>query len=87
MRLSDQRAQSPNIVIIEIVKGSADLRSLLGAHHWAEFLKAPRKEEEHGVSSVFPCTMSTTWDLDKVGWLRRDFPQAWFKDWTPDKDK
>lgn len=82
----DHHSQSPNVVIIEVCKGTI-VGGLLGAHRWREFLKKPNEDEMHNVSSVFRCRMTTTRSIEKLLWLRRDIESSWFRKWTPATEK
>ena len=49
-------------------------------------MKEPSAIEKGEVSHIFACTISKTWDLEKVRWLRRDIHESWFKNWDAQND-
>ncbi|KAI0740794.1 hypothetical protein C8Q76DRAFT_822272 [Earliella scabrosa] len=79
------KPSSPNAVIIELTDEYTNLRRVLGAHRWHDILQ-DSTEVPNEVSSIFPCTMTTTRSIEKRLWLRCDVEESWFKRWSPATD-
>ncbi|KAH9888361.1 hypothetical protein C8Q73DRAFT_807450 [Cubamyces lactineus] len=61
------KPKSPNVVLIETLKDGPDFDRLMGEHRWCEFLQKPTPVESREVSSIFPCTLTTTRMVQKAG--------------------
>jgi hypothetical protein len=89
--------QTASMIIIAVAKGYPDLRRLLGAHAWSDFLYNPG-EDAGRVSKIYFCKYQTHDGCTKegerkvrffralpnpliTGWKYNDVQSSWFNDW------
>ncbi|KAK0481783.1 hypothetical protein IW261DRAFT_1101780 [Armillaria novae-zelandiae] len=82
------KPSAPSMIIIEIGKNcSKKKETLLGEHHWKEFLLDPSEEEGEYISQIFPCLHSEPLQLRNDGWHKVSIRGIWFKGWSPNRCK
>ena len=59
--------QSPNLLIIEVLKTCKRINNFLGAHAWCEFLKRPTSSDLDRLSKVYYCKFMSDRDVQKHG--------------------
>lgn len=64
---SSSTPQSPNLLIVEILKTCSKIDSFLGAHKWREFLKDPEGVDPGQSSRVYYCRYKSERDVQKHG--------------------
>ena len=59
--------QSPNLLIVEVLKTCHRVNNFLGAHAWCEFLKRPLQADLERLSKVYYCKFTSDRDVQKHG--------------------
>ncbi|THH06172.1 hypothetical protein EW145_g4273 [Phellinidium pouzarii] len=77
------KPSAPNMVIIEVAKTCPQIKNLLGAHKWRNFLQNPEADEVDKESRVYFCHYKTGRNVQKNGWKRVDIWDSWFENFDP----
>ena len=50
-------------------------------------LREPTDEEADEISGIFPCALTSSWEVEKVRWMRQDVTPYMFANWDSTSDE